>query len=169
MTEKLYYQDSHLKEFEAKVVSCQKSEKKNCFEIILDRTAFFPEGGGQYPDSGEINGIAVEDVQEKDGQVIHYMKESLAEGSQVLGKIDFAERFSQMQQHTGEHIVSGLVHQWYGYENVGFHLGKELVTMDFNGILTWEQIRLVEREANQAVAKNITIQVDYPQKKNCST
>ena len=162
MTQKLYYEDSHLKEFTAQVKDCWWDEKKGCYGIILDRTGFFPEGGGQYADSGRIHGILVEDVQEKDNEVIHYMKESLAAGQKIQGWIDFPERFSKMQQHTGEHIVSGLVHRYFGYDNVGFHLGKELVTMDFNGVFTKEQLMKIEQEANEAVTANIAIKVEYP-------
>lgn len=162
MTQKLYYEDSHLKEFTAQVKSCQWDEKKGCYGIVLDRTVFFPEGGGQYGDSGRINGISVEDVQERDDEVIHYMKESLPVGEKIQGCIDFQERFSKMQQHTGEHIVSGLIHRYFGYDNVGFHLGKELVTMDFNGVFTKEQLMKIEYEANEAVAANLAIKADYP-------
>lgn len=162
MTEKLYYQDSYQKEFTALVVGCEWDEKKGCYGIVLNRTCFFPEEGGQYADSGTVRGILVEDVREKDGVIIHYMKEALAEGSEVCGQIDFGERFSQMQQHSGEHIVSGLVHRHFGYDNVGFHLGRELVTMDFNGSFTREQLQTVEQEANEAVAANLVIRAEYP-------
>lgn len=162
MTEKLYYQDSHLKEFTAQVLSCKWDDRRGCYGVVLDRTVFFPEGGGQYADTGVIGGIVVEDVQEKEDRIIHYMREPLEEGTQVFGQIDYSERFSKMQQHTGEHIVSGLVHRHFGYDNVGFHLGREMVTMDFNGSLTKEQIQKIEQEANQAVVANIPIQVSYP-------
>lgn len=164
VTEKLYYQDSHRKEFTAEVMSCQWNEKKNLYEIILDKTAFFPEGGGQYADPGTINGINVEDVRERDEDVVHLMKEPLALGEKIEGVIDFKTRFSRMQQHSGEHIVSGLVHRHFGYDNVGFHLGNELVTLDFNGTFEPEELRRIEEEANQAVAENLKIQVDYPTK-----
>ncbi len=164
MTEKLYYQDSHMQEFDAVVVSCEWNEKKKCYEAVLDRTAFFPEGGGQYADPGMLDGQTVEDVRERDGEVLHLVRQPIEPGRQVHGSFGFAERFSRMQQHSGEHIVSGLVHRHYGYDNVGFHLGQELVTMDFNGALTQEQIRQVELEANRAVAQNLEIQVAYPTK-----
>lgn len=164
MTEKLYYEDSHMKEFTAEVVSCEWDEKKECYGVVLDRTAFFPEGGGQYADSGSLGGVKVEDVKEREDLVVHYLKQPLETGAAVKGEIDYPERFSKMQQHTGEHIVSGLVHRHFGYDNVGFHLGKELVTMDFNGILTEEQLRMVELEANDAVAENIQVRTAYPSK-----
>ena len=164
MTEKLFYQDSHLKQFQAQVISCDWDEKRKCYGVVLDRTGFFPEGGGQYADTGKLNEVNIEDVQEKGEVIFHYVKESFAVGEEVCGWIDFPERFSKMQQHTGEHIISGLVHSHFGLDNVGFHLGKELVTMDFNGVLTNEQLQSIELKANEAVAANLAIQVDYPSK-----
>ena len=136
MTEKLFYRDSHLKEFTAEVLSCEKRDGH--YEVELDRTAFFPEGGGQYADTGVLDEMQVCDVQEKDGRIFHIMKdrservsEYFTAGRRVSGRIDWEERFMKMQQHTGEHIVSGLVHARFGYNNVGFHLGSEDCTMDF--------------------------------------
>ncbi|MCI9105303.1 MAG: alanyl-tRNA editing protein [Lachnospiraceae bacterium] len=162
MTEKLYYQDSHQKEFTARVLACEWDEKRKFYGIVLDRTCFFPEGGGQYADSGVIQEIPVEDVQEQEGSIIHYTKKMLTEGIEVTGCINFEERFSKMQQHTGEHILSGLIYHHFGYDNVGFHLGKELVTMDFNGSFTREQLQMIERKANEAVVANIAVYVNYP-------
>lgn len=166
MTERLYYEDSHRKEFTAKVISCRWDEKKACYGVILDRTVFFPEGGGQYADPGVLrladHDVPVLAVREQDGEIVHYLKEKLEPGMEVEGLIDYEERFSRMQQHSGEHIVSGLMHRHFGYDNVGFHLGQELVTMDFSGSLTEEQLRMVEREANGAVARNLPIVVEYP-------
>ena len=167
MTEKLFYQDSRIRKFTARVESCRETEK-NQYEVVLDRTAFFPEEGGQNADSGRLfqgeQEIPVLDVQEKNGILIHYTEKALQEGTEITGEIDYEERFSKMQQHTGEHIVSGIVHRRFGYNNVGFHLGNEEVTMDFDGMLTMEQIREIEREANEAVAANVEIQVLYPTK-----
>lgn len=167
MTEKLFYQDSRIRKFTARVESCRETEK-NQYEVVLDRTAFFPEEGGQYADSGRLfqgeQEIPVFDVQEKNGILIHYTEKALQEGTEITGEIDYEERFSKMQQHTGEHIVSGIVHRRFGYNNVGFHLGNEEVTMDFDGMLTMEQIREIEREANEAVAANVEIRVLYPTK-----
>ena len=169
MTEKLYYQDSHMKSFNAQVISCDWDEKRGCYGVVLNRTAFFPEGGGQYADTGVLGGVQVEDARERGDEVVHYLRQPLEPGSQVEGCIDYQDRFSKMQQHTGEHIVSGLVHRHFGYDNVGFHLGKELVTMDFSGALTWEQLRQIEQEANGAVAANIPIEVIYPTKEELET
>lgn len=157
---RLYYEDSHLKEFRAAVLSCEKY--KDGYRVELDRTAFFPEGGGQFGDRGWLDGIQVTDTREEDGVIWHMTAEAVPEGSEVLGRLDYAERFSRMQQHTGEHILSGLVHSLYGYDNVGFHLGQEATTLDFNGELSGEQILDLERRANQAVYEDIPVQVLYP-------
>lgn len=164
MTEKLYYQSLHQDSFTAQVLSCEWDEKKALYAAVLDQTCFFPEEGGQYADIGTLNGITVEDVREKADIITHYLKEPLEAGKRAEGWIDYSDRFSKMQQHSGEHIVSGLMHRHFGYDNVGFHLGKELVTMDFNGTLNEEQLRQIEWEANQAVTENIEIQIAYPTK-----
>lgn len=170
MTEKLFYQDSHLAEFEAEVLSCEPVTPdilpghSGGFAAELDRTAFFPEGGGQYADTGVLGGVRVTDVQEKDGRILHLMESPLEPGACVKGCIDWEERFMKMQQHSGEHIVSGLVHSTFGYNNVGFHLGSEDCTMDFDGELTKEQLVQIEQEANRAVWKNLEIQTLYPSK-----
>ena len=163
MTDKLFYQDSHLNKFEAEVISCGPVEgEEGRYEIVLDQTAFFPEGGGQYADHGSLGGAAVLDVQERDGRVFHITDHPLKPGMQVEGRLDREERFMKMQQHTGEHIVSGLVHARFGYNNVGFHLGSEDCTMDFSGEITREELREIEVEANRAVWKNLEVQVLYP-------
>ena len=165
MTEKLFYKDSYTKEFQARVLSC--TECQGSYQAVLTRTAFFPEGGGQSADTGffytkDGQEIPVTDVQEKDGTVFHYIASPVKEGEEIKGKLDFEERFSKMQQHTGEHIVSGLVNRHFGYHNVGFHLGTEEVTMDYDGVLTQEDLEQIELEANQAVAENIPVVVLYP-------
>lgn len=170
MTEKLFYQDSHLMEFEAKVLSCGPAPSaifpghSGGYAAELDRTAFFPEGGGQYADTGILGGVRVTDVQEKDGRILHLLESPLEPGTCVSGRIDREERFMKMQQHSGEHIVSGLVHSAFGYNNVGFHLGSGDCTMDFDGELAREQLVQIEREANRAVWKNLEIQTIYPSK-----
>lgn len=160
MTKKLFYEDSRMTEFEARVELCRK--EKEHFEVVLDRTAFFPEGGGQYSDTGFLGDVRVTDVQEKDGVIYHITEEGVEEGHNVTGKIDWELRFMKMQQHTGEHIVSGLVHSRLGWNNVGFHLGNRDSTMDFNGEISKEQLREIESLANDAVAKNLEVLVTYP-------
>ena len=120
MTEKLFYLDSHLQRFSAQVEQCVPDGEN--WQIVLDRTAFFPEGGGQYADTGILGSARVLDVQEKDGVIFHRTDAPLSVGDCVEGRIDWDLRFMKMQQHTGEHIVSGLVHKRFGYQNVGFHL-----------------------------------------------
>lgn len=162
MTEKLFYEDSHMITFSAVVEACEKVG--DYYEAVLDRTAFFPEGGGQYADTGVIDGISVLDVQEREGIIYHKMIGPLSVGAIVEGAIDWEERFSKMQQHSGEHIVSGTIHAMFGYDNVGFHMGQDAITMDFNGVITKEQLKEIEYRANQAVVANLDVQVTYPSK-----
>lgn len=160
MTVKLYERDSYLRTFEAVVTDCQAVE--DGFEVVLDRTAFFPEGGGQGADSGLIQEVCVMDVQERDGIIYHKTDRAICVGTRVQGAIDWNKRFDRMQQHSGEHIVSGIVHNRFGYDNVGFHLGDEIVTMDFNGEITPDMLSELEIEANKAVYTNRRIIVSYP-------
>lgn len=161
MLDALYYRDPYLKEFTSRVISCQPG--KNGYEIVLEDTAFYPEGGGQPGDTGKLNGsVEVTDTKERDGQILHICKEAIAVGTVVTGKLDWQQRFRHMQQHTGEHILSGIVHQKYGYDNVGFHMGKDFVSVDFNGMLTPEQITEIEQCANEAVFSNQEIWITYP-------
>lgn len=162
MTTKLFYEDSFTDKFTARVLSCEKG--KNGYQVVLDRTAFFPEGGGQFGDTGFLNGIRVTDTREKEGKIWHVTEEPLETGSVVDGVLDFEQRFERMQQHTGEHIVSGIVHSLYGCNNVGFHLGDELTTLDFDMELSAEQVQEVETRANRAVFANIPVHVLYPSK-----
>lgn len=159
---KLYENDSYMKEFTATVCACEQDGEN--FQIVVDKSAFFPEGGGQNADTGYLGSARVLDVQEKAGIVYHKTDKPLAVGSTVCGRIDWEKRFSNMQQHSGEHIVSGIVHKRFGYDNVGFHLGDENVTLDFNGPLTKEELTWVEQAANQAVFENRAITVSYPER-----
>lgn len=166
-TEKLFYEDSHRKEFDAVVRACLPDGDK--YRIVLDRTAFFPEGGGQYADTGDLGGVEVIDAREKEGVVYHITREPLAEGTKVHGRINWEERFEKMQQHSGEHIISGLVHEQFGYNNVGFHLGSDYCTLDFDGPITREQLKEIERKANGAVFENVDIEVSYPTKEELAS
>ena len=160
MTRKLYDEDSHLACFDAQVVSCEAHE--DIWHIVLDQTAFFPEGGGQTADTGMLNDVRVLDAQERGGEIVHITDGALPVGATVHGALDFDQRFRRMQEHSGEHIISGLVHTLYGYRNVGFHLGEETVTMDYDGELSREQLAELERLANEAVWKNVPITAEYP-------
>lgn len=161
-TKKLYYENVYIKEFTAKVIACQKAEKG--YEVILDQTAFYPEGGGQPCDLGILNGADVWDVQEKDGVIFHYTDIELEIGSEVTGKIDWNRRFDLMQQHSGEHIVSGLVHEAYGYDNVGFHMSKDVITVDLSGVLSMDQLMEIEAKTNQKIWENSPVEIFYPQR-----
>lgn len=179
--EKLYYENVHMTEFEATVMECAYDEKKNVYKIVLNRTAFFPEEGGQVADTGTLS--FTQDVKEnslhsyqepaticltlldahiKNDIIYHYVEKEIPVGTIVKGSVDWNRRFDFMQQHSGEHIISGLVNKHFGYDNVGFHLGLQEVTLDFNGTLTLEQLREIEREANAAVWKNLPITITYP-------
>ena len=162
-TEKLYDKDSFLQEFQAAVVSCEQKDEKT-YRVVLDKTAFFPEGGGQTGDIGWLNDVEVIDTREKDGMIYHETKAPLEAGSEVSGKIDFAVRYDKMQQHTGEHILSGIVCSTYGYNNVGFHLSTEITTLDFDGELSADQVRELEVKANEMIHKNIPVKVKFPTK-----
>lgn len=159
MTEKLYDKDSHLKEFTGTVLSCKKTGEK--YAVTLNRTAFFPEGGGQQSDRGYIGDAYISDVQIKNGEILHFADKPLSVGQACKCKIDFDFRFRNMQNHSGEHIISGIVHRLYGFNNVGFHLGAEM-TMDFDGELTRRQLDEIEDLANKAVYENLPVKAYYP-------
>ena len=159
-TEKLFYQDAHQQTFQAQVVSCTPG-KHGC-DVVLDRTCFYPEGGGQPGDTGFLSGVRVTDTHERGDEIVHFCAQPLAVGQTVEGRIDYDRRFSFMQLHSGEHILSGVIHRRFGYENVGFHMGAEFVTIDFSGMLTPEDLTAVEAEANEWVWKNVPVEITYP-------
>ena len=159
---KLYYDSAYIKEFEAQVLSCQEGKKG--WEITLSATAFYPEGGGQPADTGLLGNVRVTDVHEKDGQVVHYTDGPLPVGEMVRGVIDWDRRFQHMQEHSGEHLVSGLIHQRFGYDNVGFHMGTDEVTIDFNGVLEGGDLMAIEEKANGMIWENLEISAVYPEK-----
>ncbi len=162
MTEKLYYKDAYMKDFTAKVVAVSESCGKYLTE--LDRTAFFPNEGGQYADKGDIDGFKVYDVIENDGVIYHLLEEKLQIGKTVSCRIDFDDRYDKMQNHTGEHIVSGIIHKLFGLDNVGFHLGGEDVTLDINAPLNRDDLARVELLANEVVYENIKVECIFPDK-----
>lgn len=159
---KLYYTNSLLTEFEATVQSCEKQGEY--WIVTLDQTAFYPEGGGQPADYGVLGNAKVLDVQEKDGKILHRVDKPLQKGETVQGEIDSQRRFDLMQQHTGEHILSGLLHQMFRTENVGFHIGQDYVTMDTDKEVSAQQIAQAEMAANEIVWKNIAVQCEFPAK-----
>ena len=159
-TRKLYYEDCLLREFTARVLSCEKVEKG--FEIILSATAFYPEGGGQSCDLGTLGDARVLDVQERAEAVVHLCDRPLEIGAQVTGTIDWQRRFDLMQQHTGEHMVSGVIHKRYGWHNVGFHMGSEVITIDFDGIVPAEDLPAIETEVNAGIWEDLPLRCWYP-------
>ena len=159
-TKKLYYADSHLRSFTAEVLSCARD--KSGWLTTIDNTAFYPEGGGQPCDRGTLGGAEVLDVREKNGELVHLVSAPLPVGARVEGELDWARRFDLMQQHSGEHIVSGLICARFGCDNVGFHIGAEEVTIDFNAEIGAEELEEIERVANAYVWENREVEVFYP-------
>ena len=158
-TEKLYYADPFLKEFTATVLDCQAG--KNGYTVTLDRTAFYPEGGGQPADHGTLDGAAVTDVHEKNGVIFHNVDRAVEIGKTVSSFIDWARRFDHMQQHSGEHICSGLICGRYGCDNVGFHMGTDIVTIDFNADIPWEELLEIEGQANRYIQEDHPIDIQF--------
>lgn len=160
MTELIYDRDSHVSHFDATITSCRNDETG--IYVTLDKTAFFAEGGGQKCDTGTIGAAACGKVSNVCGEVRHYVDRALTVGESVECEIDYAARFLRMQCHSGEHIVSAAVHRMFGYDNVGFHLADDYVTCDFNGPMTAENVRTVEKTANEMIWKNVPVRVWYP-------
>lgn len=159
-TRKLYELDVLARTFTAQVLTCTPA--KGGYAVTLDQTLFFPEGGGQMCDTGTLGGAQVTDVHERGGEIIHLCSAALSCGETVQGEIDWAHRLDQMQQHSGEHMVSGLIHARFGYDNVGFHIGKSEVTLDFNGTFPDGALADIERTANEAIWENRPIAAYYP-------
>lgn len=199
--EKLYEQNPYCREFDAVVCECipvkspqkeggkgknttekDRDGKKETFQIVLDRTAFFPEGGGQAADTGfllfetengETQRVRVLDTREvkENGtlRIVHRTDSAVAQGTRVRGVLDWEARFLRMQEHSGEHIISGLLHRKYGFDNVGFHMGTDEVTLDVNGVISMDELLLIEAEANRIAAENRPVHCYYPKKKVLKT
>mgnify|MGYP002529933810 CR=1 FL=1 len=159
-TEKLYYADPFLTDFTATVLDCQPD--KNGYLVTLDRTAFYPEGGGQPADHGTLGAVQVTDVHETKGVIFHTCDGPVEIGTQVAGAVDWPRRFDHMQQHSGEHILSGLLCSLYHCDNVGFHLGADTVTIDYNAELTWEQVMAAEKAANEVIWQDTPVDITFP-------
>ncbi len=180
-TIRLFDQSSHLYTFEATILSVEAGKAPDTLDVVLDATAFFPEGGGQYADPGTLGGFPVTDVQERGEVITHTVSISRLQGEPhpftvgavLTGQVDPAIRLARMQNHTGEHILSGIVHRLYGYQNVGFHLGDRGdtpdVTLDFDGVLTREQLDEIEDEANAIVSACLPVKAYYPSPAELST
>lgn len=158
--EKLYEQNPYLTTFSAQVESCVPSKKG--FDVVLNQTAFYPEGGGQPYDLGTLGGVQVLEVHEREGRVVHTCDAPLSPGSCVEGTIDWDRRFDLMQHHSGEHIVSGLAHTAFGCDNVGFHMGADVITIDLNVVLDEEQLRWLEEQANRYIWEDHPVSITYP-------
>lgn len=163
----LYDEDAFAKEFEAKVISC--TEYENGYKVVLDRTLFFPEQGGQTSDIGVLGDGKVADVQIENDEIVHYTDIVYTVGDTVAGAIDWNHRFGNMQQHTGEHLFTGLAHNNFGADNVGFHLSDNTVTLDLNVELNLEQVRMIERLANEIIAQDIPVKAYYPDEATLAT
>ena len=159
-TKPLYYEDSYMRSCTAVVQEC--IPQKDLYAVVLDQTCFYPEGGGQPGDTGTLDQIPVLDTHKKDGRILHYTESPLAPGETVVAEINWERRFDLMQQHSGEHMVSGVIHQRFGYDNIGFHMGEEITTIDFSGKLTPEQLREVEDEVNQMIWRNEPVHAWIP-------
>ncbi len=162
MTEKLYDYDGYKTEFDAVVISCEKTDKG--YKSEFSKTLFFPNEGGQKCDTGTVNGIEITNVEIEGDRIYHYSETAFEVGTKVSGKIDFAERYRKMQNHTGEHIICGIAHRLYGCENVGFHLGADYVTMDLDKPLSCEETKKIEILSNEAIYKNTDVTAYYPEK-----
>lgn len=160
MTERLYYADSHLCSFRAAVTGCEAAGEG--FLVTLDRTAFFPEGGGQPADTGALGGARVLDVRERGYEILHRTDAPLPVGTIVEGAVDREQRLRRMQNHSGEHVVSGLAHRLFGLENVGFHMGEKGMSVDLSGELSAEQLRLLETRANEIVRADLPVRAWFP-------
>lgn len=167
-TRRLFEENVKTQTFEAVVEAC--TEEKGTYKVVLNATAFFPEGGGQPGDQGELfpdlltngNSVKVLDTREKNGVIYHTTDKPIREGVEVLGRINWDKRLRNMQNHTGEHILSGLIHAKYGYNNVGFHMGSDAVTLDLDGVISAGELSLLEKEVNEAIEKDIPVEVFYP-------
>jgi len=170
MTEKLFYQDAYQTEFTAQIQ--EWIEDKKGIRVRLDRTAFYLEGGGQGADHGTLEledgrTLQVKDVHEADGEIWHYIEAGgtagdTTSGTAVTGRIDWARRFDHMQQHSGEHIVSGMICRRFGCDNVGFHLGEDMVTIDFNVRISMEEALEIEEQANTYIWEDHPFEVLWP-------
>ena len=161
-TRRLYDDNAYLNRFTANVLACTPAKKQGRFEVVLDQTAFFPEGGGQPADRGTLGGANVLDVQTRQGVITHLTDAPLEAGSAVEGVLDMEHRLDSMQQHSGEHILSGILHRMFGCENVGFHIGQEETTLDTSLPIPPEGLAAAEAEANRIVWADLPVQAEYP-------
>lgn len=163
----LFYREPYCRRFESTVIRCEPSAREGLFEIELEDSAFYPEGGGQPGDRGFLSEAEVEDCGYRNGRHIHYCDRALPAGQRVTGELDFRRRFEFMQQHSGEHLISGLARRYYGCTNVGFHISGSEMTLDFDRELGEAEILRLEEEANEAVFANLPIEIRFPDAEEC--
>ena len=156
----LFYTNPYLREFDATVVAC--TEGKKGFEIVLDNTAFYPEGGGQPADLGTLGEAKVSDVRRQNGVIIHFTDKALEVGATVHGVLDWERRYDNMQNHTGEHVLSGVINHAFGYENVGFHMHDDAITIDMDGPMTDDDVKAMEKAANDMIKADIAVDISFP-------
>lgn len=156
----LFYTNPYLREFDATVVAC--TEGKKGFEVVLDNTAFYPEGGGQPADLGTLGEAKVSDVRRQNGVIIHITDKALEVGATVHGVLDWERRYDNMQNHTGEHVLSGVINHAFGYENVGFHMHDDAITIDMDGPMTDDDVKAMEKAANDMIKADIAVDISFP-------
>lgn len=156
----LFYTNPYLREFDATVVAC--TEGKKGFEVVLDNTAFYPEGGGQPADLGTLGEAKVSDVRRQNGVIVHFTDKTLEVGATVHGVLDWERRYDNMQNHTGEHVLSGVINHAFGYENVGFHMHDDAITIDMDGPMTDDDVKAMEKAANDMIKADIAVDISFP-------
>jgi len=156
----LFYRNSYCRSFDSTVISARPYKKK--YAVELEDTAFYPEGGGQPGDTGTLNGKRVIDTRKADGKILHIMDAPMEPGTFAHGEIDWERRLDHMVMHTAEHMVSGLIHRNFGYDNVGFHMCEDAVIIDFDGPMDWNACMEIEAQANALVRRNLPVQADIP-------
>lgn len=156
----LFYTNPYLREFDATVVAC--TEGKKGFEVVLDNTAFYPEGGGQPADLGTLGEAKVSDVRRQNCVIIHFTDKALEVGATVHGVLDWERRYDNMQNHTGEHVLSGVINHAFGYENVGFHMHDDAITIDMDGPMTDDDVKAMEKAANDMIKADIAVDISFP-------
>lgn len=166
-TKKLFYDDFYTVDFKAVVIECYR--KNDNYFIILDRTLFYPEGGGQPGDNGKLNNINVLDTFYFQNSIVHLCDTPIKIGTTVIGKINWDCRYKRMQSHSGEHIVSGIIKKLYGYNNIGFSLNDSFVTMDYDGKIYENDLLNLEIETNRVIQKNLPIIINkYSSSSECN-
>ena len=158
-TERLYYRDSFLCEFDAQVISCEKDGER--WRVVLDRTAFYPTSGGQPHDTGKLGDVPVIEVADVEHKVVHYTSAAVPVGP-VRGRIDWARRIDHMQQHTGQHLLSAAFIELFGFQTVSFHLGKEMSTIDLDtSAVVTKQLEEAERRVNEVIFEDKPVVIRF--------